>query len=114
MAMTEDRQARSLRMAEVIDAYRVFPRLFLTVFFLGYCWLMKQSWGWYETINYMEIGTANLAALTAFPAVLLTGIGGMFTSMYKNYQESGMDWTERRKITEEFKNANTTTNNPGG
>lgn len=104
MAMTEERQKRSLRMAEVLDAYRVFPRIFLTVFFIGYAWLMKHSWDWYVTINYMEVGTANLAALTAFPAVLLTGIGGMFTSMYKHYQGSGMDWVTRRKIVEESKN----------
>jgi hypothetical protein len=91
-------------MAEVIDAYRVFPRFFLLLFFFGYCWLMKQSWDWYMTIDYNSIGTGNLAALTAFPAVLLTGIGGMFTSMYKNYQESGMDWVARQKIKERFNN----------
>ena len=101
--MTEERQQRSLRMAEVIDAYRVFPRFFLLLFFFGYCWLMKQSWDWYMIIDYKAIGTANLAALTAFPVILLTGIGGMFTSMYKHYQASGMDWIARRKVIEEFK-----------
>ena len=103
MTMTEERQARSLRMAEVIDAYRVFPRLYLTMFFTGYCWLMAQSWEWYQTIDYANIGTGNLAALTAFPAILLTGLGAMFTSMYTHYQASGMDWVTRRKIQEEFK-----------
>ena len=103
MPLTEERQARSLRMAEVIDAYRVFPRFYLTLFFIGYCWLMAQSWEWYQTIDYTEIGTGNLAALTAFPAILLTGLGGMFTSMYKHYQASGMDWVTRRRIQEEFK-----------
>ena len=102
--MTEERQLRSLRMAEVIDAYRVFPRFFLLLFFLGYCWLMKQSWDWYMTIDYAAVGWANLTALTAFPTLLLTGIGGMFTSMYKHYQASGMDWVGRRKAIEEFKN----------
>jgi hypothetical protein len=101
MEMTPERQARLLRMAEVIDAYRVFPRFFLFIFFIGYCWLMEQSWSWYMTIDYKDIGVGNLAALTAFPSILLTGIGGMLTSMYKNYQDSGMDWVARRVIIEE-------------
>jgi hypothetical protein len=92
--MTEERQGRSLRMAEVIDAYRVFPRIFLTLFFAGYCWLMQQSWEWYMSIDFAALDVAKLAALTAFPLTLLTGIGGMFTSMYKHYQESGRDWSK--------------------
>jgi hypothetical protein len=92
--MTTDRQARCLRLAEVIDAYRVFPRLFLTAFFLGYCWLMLQSWQWYEALPFADYDTAKLAALTAFPVTLLTGLGGMFTSMYKHYQGSGRDWSK--------------------
>jgi len=101
--MTKERQERSMRMAEVIDAYRVFPRFFLAVFFLGYCWLMNESWTWYKTIDYMEVGWTNLAALTAFPTILLTGIGAMFKAMYTSYQESGMDWVARRKVIEEYK-----------
>ena len=96
--MTPDKQHSYLRIAEVVDAFRVFPRLFLTVFFIGYCWLMVESWDWYKTIDYMNIGTANLAALTAFPAVLLTGIGGMFTSLIKNYQETGRKWADHSDL----------------
>lgn len=96
--MTPEKRDGWLRTAEVVDAWRVFPRFFLTVFFLGYCWLMVESWDWYKTIDYMTIETANLAALTAFPAVLLTGIGGMFTSLIKNYQETGRNWIEHRKL----------------
>jgi hypothetical protein len=99
--MTHERQARSLRMAEVIDAYRIFPRAFLTLFFAGYCWLMVQSWEWYMGLDFIFYDAVTIAALTAFPVTLLTALGGMFTSMYKHYQESGMDWVERRKITEE-------------
>ena len=91
--MTEERQARSLRMAEVIDAYRVFPRLFLTSFFIGYCWLMGQSWEWYMALDFWRYDAATLATLTVFPVTLLTGLGGMFTSMYKHYQGSGRDWS---------------------
>ncbi len=99
--MTPERQARSLRMAEVLDAYRVFPRVYLTSFFVGYCWLMKQSWDWYMTLDFALYDAATLASLTAFPVILLTALGGMFTSMYKHYQSSGMDWAKRIKKEEQ-------------
>ena len=104
--MTEERQARSLRMAEVIDAYRVFPRAFLSISFFSYCWLMAESWKWYTALDFTTIEWANLAALTAFPLGLLTALGGMLMSMYKDYQQSGMDWVNRRRIIEEFKKDN--------
>jgi len=90
--MTDDRKERCLNFAEVIDAYRVFPRIFLTLFFAGYCWLMVQSWEWYMALPFEDFEAAHLAALTAFPVTLLTALGGMFTSMYKHYQGSGRSW----------------------
>jgi hypothetical protein len=103
MALTEERQMRSLRMAEVIDAYRVFPRVFLSISFLCYVWLTAESWMWYTALDFENIDWANLAALTAFPVGLLTGLANMLKSIYINYQESGMDWIARKKIIEEFK-----------
>lgn len=95
--MDNERKETCLRMAEVIDCYRVFPRIFLFLFFMGYCWLMIQSWQWYEALPLDKIEWMHLTALTAFPLGLLTGLGGMFTSMYKHYQSSGRDWNERSK-----------------
>ena len=92
--MDSARKKAHLRKAEVFDAWRIFPRVFLTMAFIGYCWLMVESWQWYKTIDFAAIDWTNLAALTAFPLGLLTGIGGMITSMYKNYQESGRDWSK--------------------
>lgn len=104
MEMTEERQARSLRMAEVVDAYRVFPRAFLTIAFISYVWLFAESWMWYTSLDFKNIVWANLGVLTAFPVALLTGLANMLKSMYIDYQNSGMDWVTRRKIQEEFKN----------
>ena len=83
-----------LRRAEVFDSFRIFPRVMLTFFFMGYCWLMLESWQWYKTIDFENIDWANLTAMTAFPLALLTGLGGIFGSMYKNYQDSGRDWSK--------------------
>jgi hypothetical protein len=55
---------------------------------------MAESWEWYKTIDFENIEWANLTALTAFPLGLLTGLGGMFASMYKHYQDSGRDWSK--------------------
>jgi len=92
--MNQERKDRCLNLAEVIDSYRVFPRIFLSLFFAGYCWLMLQSWQWYMALDFPSYDTAKLAALTAFPVTLLTALGGMFTSMYKHYQGSGRDWSK--------------------
>jgi len=92
--MNHEQKKAQLRRAEVFDAWRVFPRLMMTMFFAGYCWLMLQSWQWYQSLPVDTMDWANLTALTAFPLALLTGLGGIFGSMYKNYQESGRDWSK--------------------
>lgn len=92
--MDHETKKSHLRRAEVFDAWRVFPRTFLTVAFAGYCWLMLESWHWYKTIDFVAIDWANLTALTAFPLGLLTGLGAMLRSMYIHYQESGRDWSK--------------------
>lgn len=91
--MNSEQKKNHLRLAEVFDSWRVFPRAMMTAFFLGYCWLMLESWQWYKTLPFDTIDWANLAALTAFPLGLLTGLGGIFGSMYNNYQKSGRDWS---------------------
>lgn len=92
--MDAETKKSHLRRAEVFDAWRIFPRVMLTLFFAGYCWLMLESWQWYKTINFETIDWANLAALTAFPLALLTGLGTIFGAMYRHYQESGRDWSK--------------------
>ena len=92
--MTPEKKKLYLRRAEVFDSFRIFPRVMMTLFFIGYCWLMQESWVWYKTIDFEGLDWANLAAMTAFPLALLTGLGGIFGSMYKNYQDSGRDWSK--------------------
>ncbi len=92
--MDSQTKKKHLRLAEVFDAWRVFPRVMMTAFFMGYCWLMAESWQWYKTLPVDTIDWANLTALTAFPLALLTGLGAIFGSIYKNYQDSGRDWSK--------------------
>lgn len=88
-----------IQIAQSIDLLRVFPRLFLTVFFIAYCLLAYASWQWYTLEvfpHWDKIGPANLGLLTAFPVSLLSALGGMFTSMYKHYQAYKPPWRDRK------------------
>jgi len=69
-----------------INALRIFPRLYLTVFFLAYVKLFVESWTWYTGLALYSIEPANLAFITAFPISLLTALGAMFTKMFVAYQ----------------------------
>lgn len=74
------------KLAKQINDYRVFPRVYLTVFFVLYVKLVAESWTWYTALDLDSIPAANLVLITAFPVALITALGGMFTSMYKAYQ----------------------------
>jgi hypothetical protein len=75
-----------MTIAKRINAWRVFPRIYLTVFFICYVKLFQASWEWYVALPLADIGWENLAFVTAFPVALLTALGGMFTKMYIAYQ----------------------------
>jgi hypothetical protein len=75
-----------LVVANRINALRVFPRIFLSVFFACYVWLFSESWAWYTSLDLASLGVANIAFVTAFPVALLAALGGMFTKMYISYQ----------------------------
>ena len=77
---------RWLILAKRINALRVFPRIYLTVFFIAYVWLVVETWQWYTSLALYQIEPANLTLITAFPVALLTILGGMFTKMYLSYQ----------------------------
>jgi hypothetical protein len=75
-----------LVVAHRVNAFRVFPRIYLTVFFIAYVCLFAASWEWYTGLDLASIEPTNLAFITAFPVALLTALGGMFTKMYISYQ----------------------------
>lgn len=72
--------------AHRINELRVFPRIYLTIFFAAYVILFAESWQWYTGLDLTKIEPANLALITAFPVALLTALGNMFTKMYVSYQ----------------------------
>lgn len=53
---------------------------------MAYVTFFNESWVWYTGLDLTEIEPANLALITAFPTVLLTALGAMFTKMYLAYQ----------------------------
>ena len=72
--------------ARRINDLRVFPRIYLSVFFALYVKLVAESWSWYTALDLTAIPAANLVLITAFPVALVTALGGMFTKMYVAYQ----------------------------
>ena len=69
-----------------INELRVFPRIYLTVFFIVYVKMVVESWLWYTGLDLASIEAANLVLITAFPVALITALGNMFTKMYLAYQ----------------------------
>jgi hypothetical protein len=74
------------QLAKQINDFRVFPRVYLTVFFALYVVLVVQSWMWYTGLDLVSIPAANLVLITAFPVALIGALGKMFTNMYLAYQ----------------------------
>lgn len=81
------------KLAKRLNELRVFPRVYLTVFFMMYVVLVAESWMWYTGLALYDIEPANLVLITAFPVALITALGKMFTNMYLAYQ-SYKDTTE--------------------
>jgi len=70
--------------AEVIDAYRIVPRLFM----VGYAYLVWDMYEWFIHL------TAPTSAQSAFVSVII-GVAGVITGVYF---KSGLDWKEYRKM----------------
>lgn len=95
--MTRDMRHKEwwLDAAEVIDAFRVFPRAFLVLSFCAFFWLMVRTWDWYTALDYASLGVAQIGFVTAFPVSLLTAVSTMFYKLYDKYSTTGRDWNQR-------------------
>jgi hypothetical protein len=86
---------KGLHWAELIDSYRVFPRLFLLACFL---WTLDMSYvllKWYMHLPKDERGVeASGFASIAFLAVL-----GFLKLVYQTYSDAGRDWNAQPSST---------------
>jgi len=74
--------------AELLDSYRVFPRLFLVSCFI---WTVAASdllLRWYMTLSADERGIE----ATGFASVVFLGIIGFLKLVYSTYSAAGRSW----------------------
>lgn len=77
-----------LHTAEVIDSWRIFPRLVLILY--GYWMAHLTDWivHWYEHLPTIE----RTAEVTAFVTIVLPGVFGLACYVFKVYSAGGRDW----------------------
>ena len=82
-------KANWLHAAEVIDAWRIVPRLFLGATTGVICWLLASLVLWYE-----RTPAAWNASVTAGLTVLTGALAALQGFVFKVYAENGRNWAE--------------------
>lgn len=82
------RKAKALDLAEVVDAWRIFPRLFLVTCFVWVAWLTWVLMYWYMHLPHEE---RSLEA-SGFASVVQVGAMAFLRLVYGTYAEGGRDW----------------------
>lgn len=81
-----------LDIAEVIDAYRVVPKLILVLLFSGYVWFAVDTYEWIRSI-YETKGTIP-GTVTAYAAGTLSALGGVLGLVIGKYFDGGRKWVK--------------------
>jgi hypothetical protein len=85
--MDREKMLDALRPAEVMDAYRLFPRALIVVLTVALMLLTWHSWVWYTMLPLAGADMATLTAVTAFPV----GLSGMLAKFLKDIVIKYMD-----------------------
>lgn len=86
--MLPDRKQEWLRVAELIDSYRVIPRLFLTACFVWTVWVSDVCLIWYIHLPHAERGLE----ASGFGSVVFLTVFGFLKLVYSTYAATGRDW----------------------
>jgi len=82
-----------LKVAEVMDAFRLIPRLLLLATYSFVLWYTVDFTQFYfKLIELPEISDWKLAAYTAFGGLTIPAIAGLAKGMTTSYLESGRVW----------------------
>lgn len=77
-----------LQWAELIDSYRIVPRLFLTACFVWTVWVSNLCLIWYFHLTKDERGLE----ASGFASVVFLTVFGFLRLVYTTYAASGRDW----------------------
>lgn len=79
-------------LAEILDSLRVFPRLLIGAYFTVSIWVVVYLATWYAHLPAVE----RTVEVTAFYAMLTSGLFGFSTYTFKLYADGGRDWDKYR------------------
>jgi hypothetical protein len=79
-----------LHLAEVIDAMRIIPRIFLTACFLWTVDITHLMLAWYFKLPATERGVE----ASGFASVVFLTVFGFMRLVYTTYSSSGRDWNQ--------------------
>lgn len=86
--MKQSTRSHMMQVAEIIDTFRVFPRLFLLVYLFWIIRLTDWMVRWFMRLPAGE----RTVIVTTFVSIVTTGIFGLFIWIYKVYSDGGRDW----------------------
>lgn len=100
---------RWLDTAEIIDSYRVVPRLFLVACFIWTMDITHVLLAWYMRLPPTERGLE----ASGFASVVFMSVFGFMKLVYDTYARSSRDWNGQPTVTSTMV-ASTTTSPPSG
>lgn len=84
------RRQMALHAAEVFDAWRIIPRVFLAVCLAGAAWVTGYLIIWYCTLPATDQGYQ----ATGFAAVALKFVFDFLNKVYDSYSINGRNWNQ--------------------
>lgn len=93
--MKVESKIHALHWAEVIDSWRVVPRLFLLACFLWTVGITHSLLHWYTTLPKDE---RSLEA-SGFASVVFLGVFGFLKVVYDRYASTSRDWNANQATT---------------
>ena len=82
---------RWLNWAEVVDSWRVVPRVFLTATFLWTVYLTERLMLWYIHLPHAERGVE----ASGFASVVQVGVLAFLKMVFSEYSKNGRDWNQQ-------------------
>ena len=81
-----------LDFAEILDAWRIVPRLILLFTMASYCWFTLDTYEWIKGI-YLTTNTVPVS-VAAYAGGTISTLGGVLTLIINKYFSGGRDWTK--------------------
>ncbi len=84
-------KALLLHWAEIVDSFRVFPRLFLIGCFLWTVQVTHWLLSWYTHLPKEDRGLE----VSGFASVVFVAVLGFLRLVYSTYSDAGRDWNQQ-------------------